>query len=582
MTISVVLHAPAVSPGNLGAGLTVTLSGGVRPLATATFWERKYRPLRPGTPAQASPPSADDLRVRYYALAGPAAVWIMYQLRRRGSAPPLGTDNWESYALFKAGTECFENKNAYQARKLLSQALDLDAGNIGARVNLARVDWREQADRTAVMTKCAMAQLAQLAERNHSKLQFRRHHFDTTDSFRWDPLWYRPAYIRAAFLGHGYFQALSRNQETLKTTGHLEPEAKRQCAALLSEATEEAHRLVWAIETTITEIDKGPGGPRRILASFRRAARRQRIKEDRALRDLLRRLETQSVLVYATLIADENDHSTNPAPRRPHQDSRLALLPQLENRDCLTSRKLMDFLGPICLYDPSPTYNLACYFSVLGGLAAGRPSDHPNPVTPESLLDEALEHLRYTPTLREGEYDWVSTDPALSALQSHPHSRRRFEALLAEWCPQGTSPRPPTLNARLGIIGPHYAQKLAQAGISDMVALVKAATHAQDVEALADDLGVRVDLLRRWMRMADLVDRIETTWRREEVSTGYAVLLDAADVGSVDLFKAADHHDLVIRLRSLNKDMKAVDHQPTVRLVKDWQAKLARCEARVP
>ncbi len=58
-------------------------------------------------------------------------------MKAGGGLELLGTRNWRSYALLRAGVRLEESNNIAAARKLYIKALQLDPGNRGARVNLA-------------------------------------------------------------------------------------------------------------------------------------------------------------------------------------------------------------------------------------------------------------------------------------------------------------------------------------------------------------------------------------------------------------------------------------------------------------
>jgi hypothetical protein len=116
-----------------GAGVTIALSRrDGRSAAQDTFWEADYY--------LAPPPDKMDkeLASRYARLLAAPAVWLAYQrdLGYKRSAPPLGTTNWRSYALFAAGEIAQDEGRRGDARRAYERALDHDPDNLGARLNL--------------------------------------------------------------------------------------------------------------------------------------------------------------------------------------------------------------------------------------------------------------------------------------------------------------------------------------------------------------------------------------------------------------------------------------------------------------
>ena len=114
-----------------GTGLTVAISQrNGRQMAEMTFWEADF-----GKAAARAAPVEPLER-----LILPAAVWLGYQRAMGGTAQStarLGTEQWKSYAYFAIGDRHQQNGEMSEARQAYFQALDADAANLGARINLA-------------------------------------------------------------------------------------------------------------------------------------------------------------------------------------------------------------------------------------------------------------------------------------------------------------------------------------------------------------------------------------------------------------------------------------------------------------
>jgi tetratricopeptide (TPR) repeat protein len=92
--------------------------------------------------AIAGDPGAAD----YVALAGPAAVWLQYELARQLSGAAVEADAAESYALVNEGIGYFYSGQPAQARLAFERAIQLSSRNWAARSNLALTIARAERD----------------------------------------------------------------------------------------------------------------------------------------------------------------------------------------------------------------------------------------------------------------------------------------------------------------------------------------------------------------------------------------------------------------------------------------------------
>lgn len=151
-----------------GAGLTVAITKrGGRPVmigkktdpqrrpAEITIWESDFVPVSTDTP----------VAQRLERLMLPAAVWLAYNPRFGDATNALGTASWHSYAHFAVG-ECAQQRgDTDQARRSYFKALDADAANLGARLNLGGLLlYRPSADGPKSETPADCASRLNLAE----------------------------------------------------------------------------------------------------------------------------------------------------------------------------------------------------------------------------------------------------------------------------------------------------------------------------------------------------------------------------------------------------------------------------------
>ncbi len=577
VSIAVVLH-PAAS---MGAGLTVSLSGGIRRFATTTLWEETYDPARPKPTGTPKPEAPDDLAERYDRLAVPAAVWLMYQLRRPKSRAPLGTEDWQSYALFKAGAVWIDQDEPKRAKPLLTAALNRDPKNIGAQVNRARLDWGNH-ERAVETNRCVREQIEALARENYDYLRFRRRRFPAEESYRWDPLWYRPKYNEATSVGHLYYGTVIKNDETRSVTGTVPAGSEEECEEMRQRAITEVIHLVVAVEHTISDLEAGSGRMNRLAAFTHPVERLRRIADDKALLQLLDQFEGRSLLVLAALRATSRRASTQSSPAAPTAKQREDFWKQLT--PSVDHRELIELLGPFERLHPASTYNLACYLSVLAALVAEDCPGPPEPKLVKDLLDLAIVNLRMSSNSTQPRFpSWIRDDPLLRMLRTHDESKITLAAMLADHPSEKDAEPAPraSISDHVGLIGPSYAGKLKRAGVVDKRSFVEVAENGDDLEALAAQLQLDTSIVARWARMADLLDLIETRALGSDLAPGYAVLFDKAGVRSVADFQGRNPAELARCLRGLNNRHHEVDGQPMRTMVEHWWSVLQEVSPRV-
>lgn len=114
-------------------------------------------------------------------------------------------------------------------------------------------------------------------------------------------------------------------------------------------------------------------------------------------------------------------------------------------------------------------------------------------------------------------------------------------------------------------IGPAYAQKLKDAGVATVEKLLGDGGAPQGRQRLADQTGIRADLILRWVNHADL-------YRIKGVGAEFAELLEAGGVDTVPELAQRNAENLHARLVAVNTEKSLTRRVPTVNQVTDWVA----------
>ena len=188
-----------------GVGLTVAIEKrGGRRVSETTVWEAQFWHVHEDRP----------LAERLERLMLPAAVWLAYQPKLGGGPKAnraLGTDNWTSYAHFAIGERAQQHGDMTDARRAYFKALDVDAANLGARLNLAGLALYGPADEGSAavgVVSHALADWLLMAD-------------DVRERMGEQPMRYRWLYLRAALHVAG-----AHPQGARETAGQLWDEIK--------------------------------------------------------------------------------------------------------------------------------------------------------------------------------------------------------------------------------------------------------------------------------------------------------------------------------------------------------------------
>jgi len=112
-------------------------------------------------------------------------------------------------------------------------------------------------------------------------------------------------------------------------------------------------------------------------------------------------------------------------------------------------------------------------------------------------------------------------------------------------------------------IGEVYAQKLKEAGIGTVEALLAAGASPKGRQELAEKTGIDHTLILKWINRADL-------FRVKGIGEEYSDLLDAAGVDTVPELAKRNAENLHAKLGEVNEAKKLVRRLPTLTQVTDW------------
>jgi predicted flap endonuclease-1-like 5' DNA nuclease len=112
-------------------------------------------------------------------------------------------------------------------------------------------------------------------------------------------------------------------------------------------------------------------------------------------------------------------------------------------------------------------------------------------------------------------------------------------------------------------IGPTYAKKLAQSGITNTKHLLEQCASAKGRRTVAQATGLDESQLLKWANMADLM-------RISGVGEEYSELLEAAGVDTVKELKQRKAENLAARMEEVNAARQLVRQRPSVKQVTRW------------
>lgn len=112
-------------------------------------------------------------------------------------------------------------------------------------------------------------------------------------------------------------------------------------------------------------------------------------------------------------------------------------------------------------------------------------------------------------------------------------------------------------------IGPAYATKLAEAGITHTDKLLEACKTKKGRKDMAETTGISEKQILKWTNMVDL-------FRIKGVGGEYAELLEAAGVDTVKELKHRNAVNLAAKMIEINEQKKLTRRVPNAEMVEGW------------
>jgi len=123
-------------------------------------------------------------------------------------------------------------------------------------------------------------------------------------------------------------------------------------------------------------------------------------------------------------------------------------------------------------------------------------------------------------------------------------------------------------------IGEVYSQKLHEAGIVTVEALLDAGANSKGRQELEEKTGIGHALILEWVNLADLM-------RIKGVGEEYSDLLEEAGVDTVKELRNRNPEHLYDALASINAEKKLVRQLPSRRQVADWVSQAKALPSKV-
>ena len=114
-------------------------------------------------------------------------------------------------------------------------------------------------------------------------------------------------------------------------------------------------------------------------------------------------------------------------------------------------------------------------------------------------------------------------------------------------------------------IGPVYAEKLGQCGITSCESLLEQGASSAGRKKICESTGIGDSLLLRWVNHADL-------FRISGIGPQYAELLEAAGVDSVAELAQRVPANLQAKLTEVQEQKHLTGRVPALSFVEDWVA----------
>ncbi len=206
-------------------------------------------------------------------------------------------------------------------------------------------------------------------------------------------------------------------------------------------------------------------------------------------------------------------------------------------------------------YNPGFLYNKACYYSVAGE----KQKDMNERI---KKFKKTLKYLSLALEQERAYIKWAQKDPSLKGIREDELTKDEFIEIIKKYgTPEEEKDSLPLSGLRS--VGKTYASLLKKQRILSYCDLIRVAAIPQARVNLANELGIRAQLLERWALLADLM--------RIVGNAGYVSLLEEADKGSIEALKNVnDPCELSDLLNQINQAMSLVQRTPSIEIVQQW------------
>lgn len=123
-------------------------------------------------------------------------------------------------------------------------------------------------------------------------------------------------------------------------------------------------------------------------------------------------------------------------------------------------------------------------------------------------------------------------------------------------------------------IGPAYARKLSETGISTTDDLLAQCCEAAGRKKISNKTGISESLILKWSNHADLM-------RVSGIGPQFAELLEAAGVDTIKELRSRNADNLAAKIREVNDARKLAKTAPAMSVVEGWIEKASGMEARI-
>lgn len=123
-------------------------------------------------------------------------------------------------------------------------------------------------------------------------------------------------------------------------------------------------------------------------------------------------------------------------------------------------------------------------------------------------------------------------------------------------------------------VGPAYAAKLSEAGLTSVESLLEQGGAAKGRAAIAEKTGISEKLILKWVNHADLI-------RLKGVGPQFAELLEVAGVDTVKELRNRNAANLAAKLIEINEAKNIAGTTPNEKQVEGWIEEAKTLEPKV-